>query len=138
MARTGHRRGSAGGHPLSHDRGMASGAGPADGSRTLLVVGGRLDTVRKARGLGLDVVLIQHRDHFVAESVQLAKAVIVADYTDWERVRPLLVAAHEVYRFSKVVTLTEPGLEPAGRINDLFGLGQNPFQVAHLLKDKLA
>jgi biotin carboxylase len=117
---------------------MASGGGPADGSGTLLVVGGRLDTIKKARGLGLDVVLIQHRDHFVAESVQLAKAVIVADYTDWALIRPLVVAAHEAYRFSKVVTLTEPGLEPAGRINDLFDLGQNPFQVAHLLKDKLA
>jgi biotin carboxylase len=118
--------------------GMASELGVPAGAGTLLVVGGRLDTIEKARRLGLDVVLVQHKDHFASRSAELAKAVIIADYTDWEAVRPLLVGAHEAYRFSKVVTLTEPGLEPAGRINDMFGLGQNSHQVARLLKDKLA
>lgn len=105
---------------------------------TLLVVGGRPDTVRKAVGLGLDVVLIQHRDHFAAETAALARAVIIADYTDWETIEPLVVAAHKSFGFTRAITLTEPGLEPTGRINDLFGLGLNSYEVARLLKDKLA
>jgi biotin carboxylase len=104
---------------------------------TLLIVGGRPDTVRKAVGLGLDVVLIQHRDHFAPEMAALARAVIIADYTDWETIEPLVVAAHKSYEFTRAITLTEPGLEPTGRINDLFGLGLNSYDVARLLKNKL-
>lgn len=105
---------------------------------TLLVVGGRPDTVRKAAELGLDVVLLQHRDHFTPATAALAKAVIIADYTDWDQVRPLVAAAHEAYGFSTAVSLTEPGLEPAGRAIDLLGLRGNPYEVSRLSKDKAA
>lgn len=105
---------------------------------TLLVVGGRIDTVRKAVGLGLDVVLIQHRDQFVPESAKLARAVIIADYTDWDTVEPLLVAAHQAYGFTAAVSLTEPGLGPATRVNDLLGLHGNSYAVSRLLTDKFA
>lgn len=105
---------------------------------TLLVIGGRIDTVRKAVDLGLDVVLVQHRDQFVPESAQLARAVIIADYTDWDTVEPLLVAAHQAYGFTAAVSLTEPGLDPSTRVNDLLGLHGNSYEVSRLLKDKLA
>jgi len=104
----------------------------------LLVVGGRPDTVRKAAELGIDVVLLQHRDHFVPATAALAKAVIIADYTDWAQVRPLVEAAHEAYGFTAAVSLTEPGLEPTGRAVDLLGLRGNPYEVSLLNKDKAA
>jgi len=113
----------------------AESGGPAG---TLLVIGGRIDTVHKAVDLGLDVVLVQHRDQFVPESAQLARAVIIADYTDWDTVEPLLVAAHQAYGFTAAVSLTEPGLGPATRVNDLLGLRGNSYEVSRLLKDKLA
>ncbi|HEY5836769.1 ATP-grasp domain-containing protein [Streptomyces sp.] len=101
-------------------------------------MGGRPDTVRKAAALGIDVVLVQHHDHLVPEVSEWARAVFVADYTDWEAVQPVLAKAHGEYGFTKAITLTEPGLEPVGRINDLFGLGGTSYRTAHLLKDKLA
>lgn len=111
---------------------------PSLGAGTLLVVGGRPDTVRKAAALGIDVVLLQHHDHLVREVEQMARAVFVADYTNWKTIQPVLTMAHEVFGFTKAITLTEPGLEPTGRINDLFGLGGTSYSTAHLLKDKLA
>jgi biotin carboxylase len=111
---------------------------PSRHGGVLLVVGGRHDTVRKAAGLGLRVVVLQHKDHFSAATAALADAVILADYTDWPTVEPLVAAAHKVYGFTAAVSLTEPALEVAGRINDMFGLGGTSYATAHLLKDKLA
>lgn len=105
---------------------------------TLLVVGGRPDTVRKAVGLGLRVILLQHEAHFAAETVALAAATIVADYTDWSTVEPLVIGSHRAYGYTAAVSLTEPGLEIVGRINDLLGLEGTSYRTAHLLKDKLA
>lgn len=105
---------------------------------TLLVVGGRPDTVRKAAGLGLRVVLLQHQAHFAPETARLAEAVIIADYTRWTSIAPLVAAAHHVYGFTAAVSLTEPGLEIVGRVNDLLGLRGTSFETARLLKDKLA
>lgn len=104
----------------------------------LLVVGGRIQTLRKAAALGIRFVLLQHRDQFVVEAAQLAEAVIIADYTDWETTRPLVEAAHRAYGFTRVVSITEPGLVPAGRISDHLGLGGTSEAVAELLRDKRA
>ncbi|MFC9293278.1 ATP-grasp domain-containing protein [Streptomyces sp. NPDC057011] len=104
----------------------------------LLVVGGRIQTLRKAAALGIDFVLIQHKDQFVPESAELAEAVLIADYTDWDITRPLVEAAHQAYGFTRVVSITEPGLVPAGRISDHLGLGNTSEQVAELLRDKHA
>lgn len=104
----------------------------------LLVVGGRIQTLRKAAALGIRFVLIQHQDHFVPEAARLAEAVIIADYTDWETTRPLIEAAHRSYGFTRVVSITEPGLVPAARISDHLGLGGTTERTAELLRDKRA
>ncbi|NUS76005.1 MAG: ATP-grasp domain-containing protein [Streptomyces sp.] len=108
------------------------------GDHTLLVVGGRIQTLRKAAALGIRFVLIQHQDHFVPEAAKLAEAVIIADYTDWETTRPLIEAAHVAYGFTRVVSITEPGLVPAARISDHLGLGGTTERTAELLHDKRA
>jgi len=105
---------------------------------TILIVGGRTETVRKAVDLGLSVVLVQHKDRLQPEQVRLADAVLLVDYTDWSVLRPLVRAAHDVYGFTSVVSLVEQAMENVGRINDLLGLNGTPYRVAHLFKDKCA
>lgn len=104
----------------------------------LLVVGGRIQTLRKAAALGIRFVLIQHKDQFVPEAARLAEAVLIADYTDWTTTRPLVEAAHEAYGFTRVVSITEPGLVPAARISDHLRLGGTSERVGELLRDKHA
>ncbi|MBJ6620472.1 ATP-grasp domain-containing protein [Streptomyces sp. DHE17-7] len=106
--------------------------------RTLLVLGHLTEPLRIARDLGLNVILIQHKDKFDPEQVRLADVTFIADFTDWTVVEPLARAAHQLWNFSAAISLTEPGLEIAGRVNDLFGLGGTGYETARLLRDKLA
>ncbi|RSS81026.1 ATP-grasp domain-containing protein [Streptomyces sp. WAC06614] len=106
--------------------------------RTLLLLGHLTEPVRLAKSLGLNVILIQHKDKFEPEQARLADVTFVADFTDWTVVEPLVRAAHQAWGFAAALSLTEPGLEVAGRINDLFGLGGTGHQAARLLRDKLA
>lgn len=104
--------------------------------RTLLLVGGKEATVRKAKAYGLDVVLIQHRAKFTPAQAQLADAVLLVDYTDWEVVRPLAEAAKRIWDYPVAVSATEPCLDHAARINDMYQLGGTSYQVSHRLRDK--
>src|SRR5579859_193434 len=104
--------------------------------KTILLVGHTTETVRTAKSLGLDVVLFQHPSKFELAQAELADATLLVDYTDWSVTRPLVEAAHTAWGFSAAVSLTEPGLEIAGRINDLFGLGGTGYEVTHRLRDK--
>ncbi|MFD5496349.1 ATP-grasp domain-containing protein [Streptomyces sp. NPDC001812] len=106
--------------------------------RTLLLLGHAAEPIRRAKALGLNVILIQHKDKFTPEQARLADVTFVADFTDWSVVEPLARAAHEVWGFTASLSLTEPGLEIAGRVNDLFGLGGTGYEPARLLRDKLA
>ncbi|MFE9255792.1 ATP-grasp domain-containing protein [Streptomyces sp. NPDC006879] len=106
--------------------------------RTLLLLGHLTEPIRQAKELGLNVILIQHKDKFDPEQARLADVTFIADFTDWAVVEPLARAAHQLWRFSAALSLTEPGLEIAGRINDLFGLGGTGHEPARLLRDKLA
>ncbi|MGW6391719.1 ATP-grasp domain-containing protein [Streptomyces sp. NPDC055103] len=113
-------------------------AAPMRPERTLLLIGHLTEPVRIAKELGLNVVLIQHKEKFRPEQAELADVTLIADYTDWSVLEPLARAAHTIWNFSAALSLTEPGLEPAGRVNDLFGLGGTGFEPARLLRDKLA
>ncbi|MEV6513809.1 ATP-grasp domain-containing protein [Streptomyces sp. NPDC051642] len=113
-------------------------AQPMVPERTLLLLGHLTEPLRVAKSLGLNVILIQHKDKFDPEQARLADVTFVADFTDWAVVEPLARAAHQVWNFAAALSLTEPGLEIAGRINDLFGLGGTSYETARLLRDKLA
>ncbi|WP_433241348.1 ATP-grasp domain-containing protein [Streptosporangium sp. CA-135522] len=104
--------------------------------RTLLLIGHQTSTVRKAKALGLAVILLQHRSKFEPEQAELADVLLLADYTDPSVARPLIEAAHRAWGFSAAVSLTEPGLEVAGWANDRFGLGGTGFAASHRLRDK--
>ncbi|MEV0963734.1 ATP-grasp domain-containing protein [Streptomyces sp. NPDC049910] len=116
----------------------AAPAAPMRPERTLLLIGHLTEPVRIAKELGLNVILVQHKEKFQPEQAELADVTLIADYTDWSVLEPLARAAHTIWDFSAALSLTEPGLEPAGRVNDLFGLGGTGFEPARLLRDKLA
>jgi biotin carboxylase len=104
----------------------------------VLLVGPRPELLRKARDLGLRAVAIHTPATFLPAHASLVEAALLVDYTDWCVLRPLVVAAHDVFRFAAVVSNLEPGLEPAGRIADLLGLRGNSHAVSNRLRDKWA
>ncbi|MEV4300616.1 serine O-acetyltransferase EpsC [Microbispora rosea] len=105
---------------------------------TVLIVGATDETVRKAKELGLTVLLLQHPTKVSPEQEELADVLRVLDYTDWAAVEPV---ARELWRepgFRVALSITEPGLENAGRVNDLFALGGTGYEVTRRFRDKLA
>jgi biotin carboxylase len=106
--------------------------------QTILIIGGRVQAIEKARALGLNVVFLQHKERLAAGQAEAADALILADYLDWDVARPLVRAAHEAYGFTKVVSLVDQAMELVGRINDLLGLDGTSYEVAHRFHDKLA
>jgi biotin carboxylase len=61
---------------------------------------------------------------------------LLVDYTDWSVVGPFVEAAHRIWGIDAARSLTEPGLDVSGRINDPLGLGGTGFEVSHRLRDK--
>ena len=104
----------------------------------VLIVGGRLEALRKASALGLRTVFFQHRDRLLPGQAETADAMFLADYTDSSVAGPLALSAHEIYGFTRVVSLVEQGMETVGRINDLLGLDGTSYAVAHRFHDNLA
>jgi biotin carboxylase len=107
-------------------------------TNTVLIIGGRLQAIRKAKELGLRVVLLQHKERLLAGQAEAVDALIVVDYLDWDVARPMIQAAHEVYGFTKVISLVDQAMELVGRINDLLGLGGTSHEVARRFHNKLA
>ncbi|WP_043496931.1 ATP-grasp domain-containing protein [Streptomyces viridosporus] len=106
-------------------------------ARTVLLIGGVDAHVQRFTALGAKVVLIQHPDKVTAYQTRAADVLLVVDYTDWEVVRPFAEAARAVYGVDAVVSLTEPGLNPAARLADLFGLGDGRrHEVSRRMRDK--
>jgi biotin carboxylase len=103
---------------------------------TLLLVGATDETVRKAKDLGLHVLLLQHPTKINAEQEALADVVRVLDFTDWAEVEPVARELRRSPGFAVALSITEPGVENAGRVNDLFGLGGTGFEVAKRFRDK--
>lgn len=106
--------------------------------RTLLLVGSNDEMVRKAKDLGLHVLLFQHPTKVTEEQRRVADQVHVLDYTDWSAVEPLVTALHREPGFTAAVSMSESGQEVTGRINDLLDLGGTGYEVAHLVRDKWA
>ena len=105
---------------------------------TLLLVGGTDETVVKAKALGLTVLLLQHPTKVTPVQEAAADALRVVDYTVWGAVELVAEELWDVHGFDAALSLTEPGLENAGRLNDRFGLGGTGLTVARLFRDKLA
>jgi ATP-grasp domain len=103
--------------------------------KTLLLVGHETAAVRRAKAFGLHVVLLQQRGALDREQLQLADVTFVVDDTDWSVLRPLVESVDRVWGVDAALSPTEPGLDTAGRINDLLGLGGTGFEVTRRLRD---
>lgn len=104
--------------------------------KTLLLVGGLDDTLVRAKELGLHVLLLQHPAKVTDTQRRIADVLRVVDFTEWDQVDPVVRELHEKPGFSAGVSLTEPGLEAAGRINDMFRLGGTGHEVTRRFRDK--
>ncbi len=105
---------------------------------TLLLVGANDETVHKAKQLGLHVLLLQHPSKLTTEQSELADITRVLDYTEWSEVEPVVAELWQQPGFAVALSLTEAGLENAGRINDRYDLGGTGFDVANRIRDKWA
>jgi biotin carboxylase len=106
------------------------------GRPRVLVIGGKLEQVRKARELGLDVVLAQFPDEYDRGHWPYVDQALLLDYGDIDRILPLVRALHEAYPFQTAVSLFELGLLPAARINEALGLDGESVATVELLLDK--
>lgn len=114
---------------------MSESVVPAERPRVLLV-GGKLKHVRKARELGLDVVLAQYPDEYDRSFAPYVDQALLLDYGDIDRLLPLVRGLHEAYPFQAAVSLFELGLLPAARINEDLGLIGESVETVELLLDK--
>jgi biotin carboxylase len=104
--------------------------------RRILVVGGRLDHVRKARELGFSVLHVQFPDEYDQDHWPYVDQALLLDYSDIDRLVPMVRALHEAYPFQAAVSLSELGLLPAARINEALGLTGESVATVELLLDK--
>lgn len=104
---------------------------------TLLLVGGTDETVVKAKRLGLNLLLLQHPTKINSIQIQASEVLRIVDYTSWDAVEPVARELWDRYDIDVALSLTEPGLENASRINDRFGLGGTSLAVTRLFRDKL-
>ncbi|MFB7469024.1 ATP-grasp domain-containing protein [Streptomyces sp. NPDC056224] len=106
-------------------------------TRTVLLIGGVDVHLERFKALGVRVVLVQHPDKVTAFQTRTADVTLIVDYTDWDTVLPFAEAARTVYGVDAVVSLTEPGLNPAARLADLFGLSDGRrYEVSRRMRDK--
>ncbi|MEV4943456.1 ATP-grasp domain-containing protein [Streptomyces zaomyceticus] len=106
-------------------------------AKTVLLIGGVDAHVERFAALGVKIVLVQHPDKVTEYQTHAADVLLVVDYTDWDVVRPFAEAARAVYGVDAVVSLTEPGLNPASRLGDLFGLTDGRrYEVSRRMRDK--
>lgn len=121
------------------DDAVATGRGPSaadTGRPRVLLIGGKLTHVRKARELGADVVLAQFPDEYDRGHWPYVDQALLLDYGDVDRLLPLVRALHERRPLQAAVSLFEVGLLPAARINEALGLGGESVATVELLLDK--
>ncbi|MFD5824392.1 ATP-grasp domain-containing protein [Lentzea sp. NPDC060358] len=101
------------------------------------VIGGRVEMLEAAADLGLDVTLVHSPGRYDPRSDELCEKVFPVDLmAEPDRVVECLRREHAERPFTRVLTLTEPGLLPAALLNAEWGLGGNSVETVRLLKDK--
>lgn len=103
---------------------------------TVLLIGASAGVLRRAKSFGLDVISLQHQSKYTREQADLADMTFIADFTDWSVAEPVAKAAYETWGFSAALSLTDPGVLTAARINDRYGLGGTGFDVVRRFTDK--
>ncbi len=108
--------------------------------KRVLALGAKLDErtmFEKAEALGIDVVQIQ-KPHMADPRQRGTLEVHLLDYTDHDRLMPLVRAMHAAQPFDALICLTEPGLPTAAKVAIELGLRFTRPSTVQLLKDKWA
>lgn len=105
----------------------------------IVVIGGLIEILQAADDLGLEVVLIHNPGGVPPGAERHCAEILEVDFkNDYETVERLIVERHRRRPFERVFSLTENGLVPAARVNELLGLGGNSVESVRLLKDEAA
>ncbi|WP_107048298.1 ATP-grasp domain-containing protein [Streptomyces sp. NRRL F-2747] len=105
----------------------------------IAIIGGLIEPLRAAHDLGLEVVLIHNPGGVPSGAEDYCAEILEVDFkNEYDTVERLIVGRHRQSPFRRVFSLTENGLLPAVRINELLGLGGNSIASVQLLKDKAA
>ncbi|URN18231.1 MULTISPECIES: ATP-grasp domain-containing protein [Streptomyces] len=105
----------------------------------MAVIGGTINILLRAAALDVSVVLFHKEGAYDPESVKYCTELVHVDFVDDPEALVELVRAHHERRpFDRVMSLTENGLVPAARLNEILGLGGNSLRTAELLKDKVS
>jgi biotin carboxylase len=108
----------------------------AIGRPRILVIGGKVQHVRKARELGFDVVLAQFPDEYDHHYWPYVDQGLLLDYRDIDRFLPVVRALHERSPFQTAISLFELGLLPAALVNQTLGLLGESVATVEMLQDK--
>ncbi|MFN2483599.1 MAG: ATP-grasp domain-containing protein [Candidatus Limnocylindria bacterium] len=101
------------------------------------VIGGRIEMLEAAAEFGLDVVLVHTAGRYDPRCEELCEQIVHAELDEHGNYDvDCLRGMHTQRPFARVLTLTEPGLLPAARLNTELGLGGDPPDTVRLLKDK--
>lgn len=104
---------------------------------TILLIGSPASVIQRAKSFGLDVILFQHKAKYAPEQADLADVVFIGDITDWAVGEKVAEAAYTTWGFSACLSLTDPGVAVAARVNDKYGLGGTGYDVVRRFQDKL-
>jgi biotin carboxylase len=104
----------------------------------ILLVGGKLATVRAAAECGLDVVYVQKPGLFDPETRRHCTRVHLMDYQDLPAVRSLARAEHAAAPLTRVMAQSESALVVAGRLTAELGLPGNSVATVETMHDKAA
>ena len=107
------------------------------GPRSVLILGGRPSLVERAVELGVRVEHVHPADACDDRVHMLSAAVTHAALDDADALDAAADAALGRARLDRVLSLTEPGLLPAARLNERLGLGGNSLFVVRRFSDKV-
>ena len=104
---------------------------------TILLIAAPASVIQRAKDRGLDVILFQHKTKYARQQADLADVTIIGDITDWAVAAKVAHAAYTTWGFAACLSLTDPGVAAAARINDAYGLGGTGYAVCQRFQDKL-
>ncbi|MEW9552291.1 ATP-grasp domain-containing protein [Nonomuraea sp. NPDC050783] len=106
------------------------------GRPRIAVIGGKPKLLRKAHELGMSVVYVQQPNQYDRGHWPYVDQALLMDYTDTDRLLPLMWAVHQAQPLDGVLSLYELGVRPAAQVDELLGLNCYSLETVDLLLDK--
>jgi biotin carboxylase len=107
-------------------------------NRILYIGGGReiLETLEKAKSLGLEIIYIQCKEKFRDTLLTYVDYVILIDYQDLDILIPICKMFHALLPFVAAISMSEDALLPTAYVCDALELTSNSIETVKTLKDK--